>query len=189
MEYDCIIVLANKMDKEGNLNLESKSRVQLASSFYFTYPLISFITCGWNYRDDSDIRIGNAMKDYAIKLGVPVECIITELNSRDTVGEAFFTKQNILNKKEWQNVLVVTSDYHVDRSRRIFEFIYGNDYTINVTGTNGFSNSERQIAEQNSLKAFERTFKHAQKGNDIQILEKLSTLHPYYNGDIYSKIA
>ena len=30
------------------------------------------------------------MKNYAVKLGVPSDKIITEINSRDTVGDAFF---------------------------------------------------------------------------------------------------
>ena len=63
------------------------------------------------------------MRDYCIKLGVPPDKIIIELNSRDTVGDAFFSKQNILIGRGWKNLLVVTSDYHVKRTLIVFKTI------------------------------------------------------------------
>jgi vancomycin permeability regulator SanA len=188
MEYDCIIVLANEMDKEGNLNLESTSRVKLASDSYSNNSSTTLITCGWNYRKDSKLFIGDVMKEFAVKLGVPSEKIITELNSRDTVGDAFFTKHNILTNRKWKNILVVTSDYHVDRTLSIFKFIYGYEYTIEVIGSSGSDSLEKKESEKKSLEAFEQTFKNIREGNDIEIYEKLSTLHPFYNGVVYSKI-
>ncbi len=35
IKFDCIIVLANEMDKEGVLNIESVSRIKLACESYF----------------------------------------------------------------------------------------------------------------------------------------------------------
>ena len=188
MEYNCIIVLANEMDKEGNLNIESLSRIELARDSYSNNSSATLITCGWNYRKDSRLFIGDVMKDYAVKLGIPSENIITQLNSRDTVGDAFFTKHNIIVNREWKNILVVTSDYHIERTSRIFKFIYGSEYAIKVIGSSGFDNTKKQVSEKKSLEAFEQTFKNITEGDDIKIYEKLSTLHPFYNGVVYSKI-
>ena len=188
MEYNCIIVLANEMDKEGNLNIESLSRIELARDSYYNNSSATLITCGWNYRKDSRLFIGDVMKDYAVKLGIPSENIITQLNSRDTVGDAFFTKHNVIVNREWKNILVVTSDYHIERTSRIFKFIYGSEYAIKVIGSSGFDNTEKQVSEKKSLEAFEQTFKNITEGDDIKIYEKLSTLHPFYNGVVYSKI-
>ena len=69
MKFDCIIVLANEMDKDGNLNLESVSRIKLATDSYFNHLPTTLITCGWNYREDSELFIGDVMKDYAVKFG------------------------------------------------------------------------------------------------------------------------
>jgi len=188
MEFDCIIVLANEMDKEGNLNLESESRIKLASDTYFNNPSATLITCGWNYRKDSKLFIGDVMKNYAVKLGVPFNKILTEINSRDTVGDAFFTKLNFLNSNKWGNILVITSDYHVFRTSKIFKFIYGSQYEINVIGSYGFDSLEKQISEKISLTAFERTFENIKEGDELKIYERLSTQHPFYNGDVYPKI-
>lgn len=188
MKFDCIIVLANEMDKEGNLNLESIARIKLACDSYFDKPSTTLITCGWNYRKDSKLFIGDVMKNYAVNLGVPAEKIITELNSRDTVGDAFFTKSNILKNKDWKNLLIVTSDYHVFRTSKIFKFIYGAQYEIKVIGSSGFDSLEKQTLEKISIDAFERTFENIKSGDEIKIYERLSTQHPFYNGEIYSKI-
>lgn len=188
MKCDCIIVLANHMDKEGNLNSESLSRIELARDFYLKNPSATLITSGWNYRKDSSLFISDVMKDYAIKLGIPSDKIITERNSRDTVGDAFFTKRNILVSQKWKNIIVVTSDYHVDRASIIFKFIYGHEYVIKVVGSSGFDTAKKQVAEKKSLEAFKKTFKNINVGDDRNIYIKLSTLHPFYNGDVYPKI-
>lgn len=188
MEYQCIIVLANEMDKDGNLNKESLSRAELAVDFYFSNTSTYLITSGWDYRKDSSIYIGNVMKDYSIKLGVPTEKIITELNSRDTVGDAFFIKQNVIINRGWKNILVVTSDYHVKRASRIFKFIFGPKYNIKVIGSEGFENHENQFSEKRSLESFEKTFQNIKDGDDIRIYKQLSTQHPFYNDEIYSKV-
>lgn len=188
MKFDCIIVLANEMDREGNLNLESRKRVELACDSYFDKRSTTLVTCGWNYRKDSELNIGDVLKQYAVKAGVPAENIITELNSRDTVGDAFFTKVNIVSGKGWRKLLVVTSDYHVSRTSNIFRFIYGPQYQIEVIGAAGFDTPEKQASEQKSNAAFNNTFENAEAGNDEVILTRLSTRHPFYNGEIHPKI-
>ena len=188
MKIDCIIALANKMDEEGNLNMESEARIKLACEWYFNAPSAFLLTTGWNYRKDSTLFVCDVMKSYAVNLGVPSEKIITELNSKDTVGEAFFTKLNIVKYKDWKNILIVTSDYHVDRSSMIFNFIYGPQYVIKVVGSSGFDSPENRKSEKISINAFNRTFENIDAGDELKIYERLSTQHPFYNGEIYSKI-
>ena len=188
MEFECIIVLANEMDIEGNLNKESLSRVKLAFDSFSINKTAPLITCGWNYRKDSNLFIGNVMKNYAIELGVPSEKIICEINSRDTVGDAFFTKHNVLIKMGWKNMLVVTSNYHVKRTSRVFKFIYGDGYKVKVIGSPGFDNNKNQVSEKKSFESFEKTFENIRSGDDIKIYERLSLEHPFYNGTMYSKI-
>ncbi len=75
-----------------------------------------------------------------------------------------------------ENILVMTSDYHVDRTLSIFKFIYGYEYNIEVIGSSGCNSLEKQESEKKSLEAFEQTFKNIIEGNDVQIYEKPSTL-------------
>lgn len=188
MKFDCIIVLANEMDENGNLNSESISRIKLACDSYFKNLAEVLVTCGWDYRNDSDLFIADAMKSYAMGLGVPANNILTETNSRDTVGDAFFTKQKILKPNKWENLLIITSDYHVERTSKIFQFIYGNDYNIEVMGAGCFDSDKKQLSEKKSIEAFNNTFANTISGDDSQIYDALSSKHPFYNGTIYPKI-
>lgn len=188
MKLDCIIVLANEMDVAGNLNAESKGRIDLACDTYFDHPGTPLITCGWDYRKDSPLFIGEVLKKYAIDRGVPAEHITAEINSRDTVGDAVFSKLTLVNKTDWRKILVVTTDYHVARTREIFHFVYGPLFEIEVIGATPFDTPEKQIAEQASIDAFKRTFEGIEPGDDSAIYERLSARHPFYNGDIYPTI-
>ena len=189
MKFDVVIVLANEMNKEGALNPESLSRIELGCKYHFKKPSTFLITCGWDYRTDSSLFIGNVMKSYATRLLVDPNKIISECNSRDTVGDAFFTKINVIKKNEWKKLLVVTSNYHVLRTRKIFEFIYGSSYDVEVIGSLGFDTKDKQLLETKSTQAFDKTFRDIKTGNDKEIYERLRTAHPFYNGNIYSKIS
>ena len=118
----------------------------------------------------------------------PNDLVLTEINPRDTVGDAVFTKINIVKKKSLNNLLIVTSDYHVLRVHKIFSYIYGEQYTIKVLGSK--TNKEMKLLgqEKKSLKQFNKTFNDIKSGNDDLIYQRLCSEHPYYNGDIYPKI-
>lgn len=190
MGYSAIIVLGNLMSQEGELNIESSSRMNLAIEAFHENQVPCIVTCGWAYRSDSPIAIADAMKNYAIKMGkVNPESIITEKNSRDTVGDAIFTKKNIALKKGWKNLLVITSDYHVSRTYIIFNYVYGNHYNIEVKGaTTGIAN-EQLKNENASLMAFYGTFEGVEAGDDALIYKRLYEKHPFYNGVAHPKIS
>lgn len=55
------------------------------------------------------------MKNVLIELGVDKSKIYTDVNSRDTLGNAFFTKK-ICRERNFNKVILVTSAYHMPRS-------------------------------------------------------------------------
>jgi uncharacterized SAM-binding protein YcdF (DUF218 family) len=188
MKYSAIIVLGNLMDKLGMLNEESASRMDIAIKAFHEKLAPQIITCGWAYRNDSAITIADAMKQYAIDIGgVPFRSILTEKSSRDTVGDAIFTKKFFATKMEWKNVLVATSDYHVSRASEIFEYVYGKSYIIEVTGAVTNATQEQVKSEKESIKAFYETFEGIKAGEDSLIHKRLCESHPYYNGLIHPK--
>jgi hypothetical protein len=80
------------------------------------------------------------MKKYAESLGFLATDILTEETSLDTVGNAHYTKVNILEKNNWKKIKVVTSDFHIERTRFIFDLILGDGYEIEyVPAENCFS--------------------------------------------------
>jgi hypothetical protein len=189
MKNPIIIVLGNWMDKSGQLNKESCSRLDLAIDVFRKNKYSFMITCGWDYRDDSNITIADAMKSYVINNSdISHELVLTETNSRDTVGDAIFTKINIIKKNSLNNLLIVTSDYHVLRTYKIFSYVYGEQYIVKVIGSKTTKKKELSESEDKSLNQFYKTFNGVKSGDDDLIYKRLCLEHPYYNGDIYPKL-
>lgn len=185
--YDSIIILSHEMDVNGNLSEESLSRLKMAGSMYFQKKSKNIITVGWDYRSDSDLFISDVYKSNLISMGVPANSIISENKSRDTVGDAFFSKKIAL-KFNWKKLLVITSEYHILRAKKIFQFIYGNEFNSNFVGVKSINQSSRKTVERKSLDSFKSTFLGIKKADDKEIYKCLKTNHPYYNGAVYPKI-
>jgi len=177
------------MNRDGKLNIESSSRMNIAIDAFNNNEAPYIITCGWAYRDDSSITIADAMKKYAANNHkIPYCSIITETKSRDTVGDAVFTKKNIISVKTWRNLLVITSDYHVIRTNEIFTYVYGKQYSIRVRGAITNKKDEQSDNEKKSTNAFHETFLGIKSGDDRSIYKCLCEKHPFYNGIIYAQI-
>jgi uncharacterized SAM-binding protein YcdF (DUF218 family) len=185
---DAVIVLANLMNAAGHLNNESLSRLSLACELVRAGEAPVLVTCGWAYRNDSDIRIADAMAQHATQyMRLDKSQIIIEPHSRDTVGDAVFTKRNLVNSYSLDNVLVVTTAYHVKRTCEIFSFIYGR--SVDVVGAEGQNSMARMESEAKSLAAFRSTFDGVPMGDDQAIYQRLITAHPFYNGEFYPAIS
>jgi uncharacterized SAM-binding protein YcdF (DUF218 family) len=188
-KVDIVIVLANLMDAYGTLNGESAGRAECAAGVFFKFNAKMIVTCGWAYRQDSPISIADAFKKHLIVNHCLSDSnILTEPNSRDTVGDAYFTKVNVIEPLGFTEILVVTSDYHIPRTKEIFDFVYGNHYSLSYFGAATRNHQERLESELSSLEAFKKTFLNVRRGDSLGVLGALRTNHPYYNGEVYPKI-
>ena len=100
----------------------------------------------------------------------------------------FLLKKILLKKKKWYKILVVTSLYHVKRTKLIFDYIYGSNYSITVEASDEIISDDLVRNEEKSTKSFRLTFKYVEAGNDVQIYNALKERHPFYNGNIYKRI-
>lgn len=188
MNYDAVIVLANEMDSCGVLNAESILRANLAADLVRELRIPRVVTCGWDYRIDSTVKIADAFKDFLVSIGLKPECILTEPNSRDTVGDAVFTRLNIVEPLGISKFCVVTSKYHVARTKKVFDFVYGSKFSFDIKGAIGEFGDDVLVKELNSENAFINTFSKVSDGDIDKIMEVLKKSHPFYNGKIYPKI-
>lgn len=189
MDKSIIIVLGNFMDESSKLNHESCSRLDLAVKLFTNNKFSLILTTGWDYNGIYIEAIADSMKTYILKnSNISHEQVITEKHARDTVGDAIFTKINFVKRKELKNLLVVTSDYHVKRTKKIFSFVYGEHYKIEVIGSKTNKTNKLMLQEDKSLSVFYKTFKGIKPGDDYLIFKRLRLEHPYYNGLIYPQI-
>ena len=183
---DSIVILSHEMTKEGVLNSESRARADKAINYFNQGISKSIITLGWDYRIDSSIKIATAVKNYLLDNQVHSSSIIENHLSRDTVGDAFFTKLEMA-KKNFKKALIITSDYHLNRTKKIFAKFFNNNFQLYYDVCLGFETDESKKSEKHSLWKFNETFPKAFYTNK-EIYKKLTNEHPYYNGEIYKKI-
>ena len=62
---------------------------------------------------------------YLMSRGIPPRRIRIEAASYDTIGNAYFAKLLHVDPAGWRRLLVITSDWHMPRSRAIFEWVFG----------------------------------------------------------------
>lgn len=188
MKY--LVVLSHLMSKDCELGVESVARSQLAIKMFTQEDYEFIITIGWAYRSDCVTPISYVVKDFILNNSdFEQDAIISLTSSRDTVGDAYYCLE-YLHKYPISEIHVVTSDYHVERVRLIFEKIFNNRLSVKVFGAKTDANNDNLILshEKQSINAFNATFYLSDCSSVNSIFSTLSSKHPFYNGKIYPKI-
>ena len=176
-----IVLLAHEMDSNGFLSLESALRADAVARLASMNPDAIVIAPGWAYRKDTNTPVGQAMKDYLVETwGIQENRIFVEGHSKDTVGDAVFSRLHINALGEFDEILVATSSYHIGRAMTIFEFVFGNGPSLKGEAVGIQVTQELLKHEAESLKAFRRTFKGIDAGDLESILGRLKSKHPLY---------
>lgn len=177
---DAIIVLGNR--SPAKLSDTARLRVDKAVELYRKGIAKNIIMSG-----SHDILLKNfkkteacLMKEYAIQKGVPSKYIIKENKSIDTITNAYYVKK-ILEKKNWKNIIIVTSKHHCKRSRYIFKKVLGNGYRIQ-TRPGGEDNA---YEEKFLLKITRQFLDHIKDGDDRSI--KKLILSPIFKSEEFRK--
>ena len=86
---------------------------------------------------------------------------------------------------------IITSDYHVKRTKMILNSIFNSQVVVEVFGVSTLAGSNISIMrhEEQSLEVFSKTFKGVDFSSNKSISKAISTRHPFYNGEIYDAIA
>lgn len=186
-----IIILAGGINNDGSLPDLPKKRVEKGVELYKNKVASKIIMTGkygfWldHTKDIPPKSEAEAMKEYAESLGIPTGDVIAEVTSKDTVGNAYFTKVDILEKNNWKNVTVVTSEFHIPRTKFIFDTVLGPDWDIEyVPSEDGLSKEERKAVkskEEKTVQVLKNTILDIEPGNNEQIKNLLFTKHPGYS--------
>ena len=151
-----IIVLSHRLEYFGKQtkenSIEYMGRLNVALEHYKSNPDIDYIVlCSETANEES--------LNFLLNQGVDRGRILLQTESKDTIGEAYFTKIGLPN--DCKNLVVVSSDYHINyRVRFIFDYVFGPKYSIDYKSfvTGKMRNFNIMINQINSLKEFMKTF-------------------------------
>jgi hypothetical protein len=140
--YEAVVVVAGGIEDDGTLPAWVLSRLDLAAAEYFrhakarpratppTYVVLSGSATphkpppvqrgGFTYHEST------AMAEYLMeKWKVPASALLKDTASMDTIGNAYFSLMLHAAPRGWRSVLVVTSAFHMPRTRAAFEWVFG----------------------------------------------------------------
>jgi len=122
--FDAIVVLGGGIREQGTLRRtvelsdESRHRTLCGIELYQQRAAPLLVMTGGDARVfGASPREAPAMKDWAVKLGVPPEAVIIEERARTTYENAVRTRQVL---GQTTSILLVTSAYHIPRATALF---------------------------------------------------------------------
>lgn len=94
--------------------------------------------------------ISTQSTEFALELGIPEDAIIEEHNATSTYTNATESLK-IMNEKGFDSALVVTSDYHLKRSKMIYDRVDDGQHDLKyiaALGSNGETWKDRSYADR-----------------------------------------
>jgi uncharacterized SAM-binding protein YcdF (DUF218 family) len=117
-----IVILGSPNSEAGQLYSVAKERCELAlaeCAKRSDWKLL--LTGGYGaHFNTTDQPHAAYLKHYLVKRGIPSQEIVEFAESTNTLQDASFSKPIVL-KYGVSEIVVVTSDYHIDRARYVFE--------------------------------------------------------------------
>ena len=112
---DCILVLGARVRADGSLSYSLENRCRRALELYREGMARKLILCGGQGRNEP-VSEAQAMRRYMLENGVCETDVLLEDRSRSTV-ENLANAREMMQTQGFETALVVTSDYHVQRTR------------------------------------------------------------------------
>ena len=182
---DVIVALGGGITAHGQPRPATVTRARRAVALYRSGRAHRIVMSGaYGMYDPQPPRAeAIVMAQIAIAAGVPQDDLSVEAQSRDTIGNLWFTKP-LLYQHGWHRVIVVTSGWHAPRVRYLTQLIWGPSYTVAIEPVRGEQNTrpveEIAIWEAGLLAVSRRWFATIQPGDDAAIAAVLAQEHPIY---------
>ncbi len=131
--YDAILIPGGGVRPGGVLPLWTQRRLERARALETGRELFITLSAGTVYkplpRDAAGFPIfeSHAAANYLLEHGIPAGRILTETCSYDTIGNAYFGRVIHVDPGGLRRLLIITSAFHMPRTRAIFEWVFGLD--------------------------------------------------------------
>jgi uncharacterized SAM-binding protein YcdF (DUF218 family) len=162
--HDAVLVLGGGVREGGALPSWAEARFDLAFELQPEGPFVC-LSAGTTHRpppleDGFPIAESVAGARYLLSRGVPASRIRIENASYDTIGNAYFAKVMHVDPCGWCRLLVITTEFHMPRTRAIFEWVFGFErgrYELDFAASADSGDVEfRRRKEAEALEGFRR---------------------------------
>jgi uncharacterized SAM-binding protein YcdF (DUF218 family) len=130
--YDAILILGGGVRAGGELPPWAKARYDLGLELETGEAFIA-LSAGTTHRplviDEHGFPTFESVAgaQYLMSRGIPGSRLFIETSSWDTIGNAYFSRVIHVEPAGWRKLLIVTSEFHMPRTREIFTWVYGLD--------------------------------------------------------------
>ncbi|MCP4405577.1 MAG: YdcF family protein [bacterium] len=117
-----IVVLGSPNTNQGDLLSIAKERCELALAEYESNPGYKILLTGGHgsHFNTTDKPHVTYLKKHLLSRGIPEEDFVESAESSNTREDASLSKPIIMTYKV-RHIVVITSDYHIDRAQSVFE--------------------------------------------------------------------
>jgi hypothetical protein len=186
-KIDGIFVLAGGIEQTGRCHEWINDRLKLTYKYYKNYNVPIFTLGGGSYhikpilnKNGFIIHESTSCSEYLISLGVKPNMIYKEWSSYDTIANGFFAFTNFIIPLQLKSIVLITSAFHMNRSRQIFEWIktcFSNNISIEYieSSNNNIDKHILDIRIEREQKSLENL-----KNNIINKYNTLDKLHKWF---------
>ncbi len=193
MDYDVIVILGGGIKENGDLADRVIKRINKGKELFDKKLASRVLMSGrWGlFLEHIPAKTeAKSMAEYAQSMGIPAGAILMEEQSNDTISNAFYIRTQFLDPNHWKKIIIVTSDFHLPRTRYIFDKFLGPDFQIKYVGAKiGFNPKlwiEWRITDLVFLWLTKKYFGKFADG-DVRGLKKMFNIltnsgeHPFYS--------
>jgi len=131
-KYNAILIPGGGVREGGDLPYWVKKRLDRVLEIHKQETIIT-LSGGTVHRpppvDENGFPIFESVAGakYLIKMGIEPDRIFTEINSYDTIGNAYFSRVIHVDPGNFRSLLIITSEFHMPRTESIFRWVFGLD--------------------------------------------------------------
>ncbi|MDR3616558.1 MAG: YdcF family protein [Candidatus Obscuribacterales bacterium] len=179
-----IVVPGYGMTPHGEPTVGTVARTRIASQLARSLPEAHIIVSGLRSSADHISHKqteAKAMRRVLLREGIRRSRVQVEEQARDTIGNAVLVAARFLAKRQPGTVMVVTSPFHFERARFVFEHVLGPKWTVvMVAAPEVFGDAPKALEEGQSLARAKAFFDTTCAGDLKSIWHLLVTKHDCY---------
>lgn len=187
LKYDAVIIPGGGLERETGLpNAWVRGRLDKAIKMSNDTRYFIVLSRGTTHKapplDTRHFPITEAAASakYLVEKGIEASRVLIEGISLDTIGNAYFTRTTICDPMRLHKLVVVTSSFHMARTRAIFDWVFGVQFEGIGVGDRHRTNSIEYIESENLGMSDEMI--NARQSKEMQSLDKLrDETIPRYN--------